>query len=266
MLGFWYNGNAITKDTIDLSITDPGLLYGATVFTTMRVYQFLDHSLTQWAGHCDRIKTSLDTFGWQQPDWSQLRHGADWMTQHYPVLRIAVFPDGREWITGRALPEDLTQRQTAGIAAWVAGGLARSLPSHKTGNYLAPWLALQAAQRMNAQEAILTNSAGDWLETSTGNLWGWKEGHWWTPPLESEILPGLLRSRLISWLKWHNEEVTEAPWNAALVEHFDAIAYTNCVVEVIPIHTVLNTGTTLSYAPTHPGIQTLRDLFFEEGN
>lgn len=259
----WYNGRAIAKDTIELSITDPGLLYGATVFTTMRVYGTLDHSLTNWTGHCDRLKTTIETFYWQQPDWSRLRHGAEWMMQQYPVLRITVFPDGREWITGRSLPPDLMQRQENGVAALVTQNLARSLPSHKTGNYLAPWLAKQVAERSNAQEAILTNLVGEWLETSTGNLWGWKDGHWWTPPLESEILPGLLRSRLIAGLRWHNEEVTELRWNAALVEQFDAIAYTNCVVEVIPIHTVLSHDTTLSYDARHFGIQKLREMFGE---
>lgn len=261
-IGSWYNGTVIPKDTVELSATDPGLLYGATVFTTMRIYETLEHPLTHWAGHCDRIKTTLETFCWQQPDWSRLRHGAEWMTQHYPVLRITVFPDGREWITGRPLPSDLIHRQQNGITALVTKDLTRSLPSHKTGNYLAPWLALKSAERSNAQEAILTNLAGDWLETSTGNLWGWKDGHWWTPSLDG-ILPGLLRSRLIAWLRCHNEEVTEIHWTAALVEHFDAIAYTNCVVEIIPIHTVLSHDTTLSYDASHFGLQKLREMFGE---
>jgi branched-subunit amino acid aminotransferase/4-amino-4-deoxychorismate lyase len=259
--GFWYDGAVSAKDTLELSIVEPGLIYGATAFTTMRVYQSLDHSLTNWVGHCDRLRLTLDTFHWQQPDWNRLRQGAEWMMKHYPVLRMVIFPDGREWITGRFLPQDLPQRQQEGITAWVANQTQRSLPSHKTGNYLAPWLALQTAHRLNAQEAILTDSANHWLETSTGNLWGWKDGHWWTPALESGILPGLLRSQLISWLKCQNEEVTETLWNAALVEQFEAIAYTNCVMEVIPIHTVLMDNATLSYGVTHPSFQKLRQLF-----
>ena len=49
---------------------------------------------------------------------------------------------------------------------------------HKTGNYLACWLAKNAgAKKVGAQEAILTSDQGEWLETSTGNLWGWKRSN-----------------------------------------------------------------------------------------
>ncbi len=252
MDSYWYRGHPVQGNQLELSIHEPGLLYGATVFTTLRIYDTLDHPLTQWQAHCDRIQQALSAFHWQHPDWQRLRQGAEWMATLYPVLRMVIFPDGQEWITGRALPADLSQRQQSGITAWVADSeFVRSLPNHKTGNYLAPWLALQTAQRFNAQEAILTNTTGDWLETSTGTLWGWKDGQWWTPPLETGILPGLLRSRLISELKCQNEEVREHSWTSDLVHQFAAIAYTNCVMEVIPIHTVLWGDAKLTYDVKH---------------
>lgn len=265
MVKYWYDGAAIDRTEITLSIQDPGLIYGATVFTTLRIYGSLDHPLTHWNGHCDRLKTSLDEFCWQHPNWERVRSGAEFLSQHYPVLRVVIFPDGREWITGRFLPPDLTERQTKGITAWVAdASLTRSLPHHKTGNYLAPWLALQTAQRFNAQEAILTNPQGNWLETSTGTLWGWCDDHWWTPPLEAGILPGLLRSQLISWLKCQNQEVIQEPWTQEVTQRFAAIAYTNCVMGLIPIHTLLKGDTQTSYPSQHPQFQDLRQLFEQE--
>lgn len=259
---FWYNGNLVEGGELALAINDPGLIYGATVFTTLRVYQSLDHPLTYWQGHCARLQTSLEAFDWQQPDWERLRHGAELLKKQFPVLRIVVFPDGREWITGRFLPPDLAQRQQQGITAWVADSmLQRSLPQHKTGNYLAPWLALQKAQQSGAQEAILVDEAGNWLETSTGNLWGWRNGRWWTPPLPAGILPGLLRTQLITKFRCQNEEVTEEVWNPETVETFEAIAYTNCVMEVIPIHTILRSAAQQLYPSSHLGLQKLRVLF-----
>lgn len=255
---YWYNGSAIEGDQIQLSITDPGLIYGATTFTTLRVYQSLDHPLTNWGGHCDRLKRTISDFHWQSPHWDNIRAGAEWLSNDYPVLRIVVFPDGREWITGRSLPVDLAERQQKGITAWVAESkLSRSLPQHKTGNYLAPWLALQTAQRLNAQEAILTDLNGNWLESSTGTLWGWKDNTWWTPPLVDGILPGLLRSYLLSSLS----NVIEQTWRPDLVWEFEAIAYTNCVMEVIPIHTVLDRETQFQYVADHPSFQLLRECF-----
>ncbi|MBW4546603.1 MAG: aminotransferase class IV [Symplocastrum torsivum CPER-KK1] len=258
---FWYNGQLKQTDSLELTIDEPGLLYGATVFTTLRVYhQSLDSPLTNWKSHCDRLISSLQTLGWQLPNLPQMRQGADVLSASYPILRITIFPNGREWITGRCLPSDLENRQQLGITAWLADApeYRRILPMHKTGNYLPSWLAQQASQKQGAMEAILLDAKGNWLETSTGNLWGWKDNCWWTPPLDAGILPGVVRSQLISWLKKQNHPVRELVWDTKLVLSFEAIAYTNSVVEVIPIHTVLKAPEKLKYDPLHPSLKQLR--------
>lgn len=120
------------------------------------------------------------------------------------------------------------------------------------------WLARSAAQPEATQETILVDASGNWLETSTGNLWGWKDNCWWTPPLTAGILPGIVRSHLIKKLN-----VREEPWNQVV---FEAIAYTNSVVEVIPIHTViqppnLNNIAQLTFDPYHPSLNQLKEMF-----
>lgn len=277
---FWHNGQLKTGASITLSLTNPGWLYGATVFTTLRVYaESLDHPLTAWSAHCDRLEFSLQAFGWRSPDWNTVRQGSQRLAEQYPVLRITLFPDGSELITGRSLPSELTQNQQQGITAWIAGSeYQRSLAAHKTGNYLSCWLALQEAQRRGAQEAILTDSAGHWLETSTGNLWGWADGSWWTPPLSHsscehsnapgkiDILPGIVRSQVISWLKWQNERTNESHWFGDRATQFETLAYTNSVRQVIPIHTVVD-GTTSEdpvchrFNVNHPALQHLKARF-----
>lgn len=238
---YWYDGKLYERDTLQLDIKDPGLLYGATVFTTMRVYaRSLSHPLTSWQAHCDRLKHSLTTFDWQQPNWQRLRQGAKIILTSFPVLRITIFADGRELITGRNLPPDLAQRQQQGITAWVATEslFRRDIASHKTGNYLGAYLALQRAYKLGAKEAILIDAKGNWLETSTGNLWGWRDNCWYTPTLDSGILPGISRSQLLNYLRKHNILVRENIWSPEFVQDLQAIAYSNCVVEIVPIHTV----------------------------
>lgn len=240
---FWYDGKLVKKDSLELSINDPGLLYGATVFTTLRVYnQSLDCPLTNWKVHCHRLYQSLQEFGWQLPDWERLRQGAEQLLAGYSVLRIAIFPEGREWIMGRNLPPDLQECQQQGIVAWLADEplFRRSLAAHKTGNYLGAWLALQKAQKLGAREAILVDEKGNWLETSTGNLWGFKNGCWWTPTLQGNTLPGIARSQLLQWLHSHNYPVKETVWNPEFVQDLEAIAYSNSVVEVIPFRDIIN--------------------------
>lgn len=261
---FWYNGTPRSATTLELSLTDPALLYGATVFTTVRIYdRSLHHRLTHWTHHCDRLRHTIAEFGWQPPDWQRVRQGAEWVMQFYPVLRITLFPDGREWITGRHLPTDLRHRQEQGIAAWLSDRpWHRSLPHHKTGNYLAPWLTLQTAQSQSAQEAILTNAAGDWLETSTGNLWGYGDDGWYTPPLEMGILPGLQRQALIEHLMSQRIAVYEIPWTRSLIQTFHGIAYSNCVVELIPIQSVIMGEERLKFSPDPSVWHPLRSYFF----
>jgi 4-amino-4-deoxychorismate lyase len=257
--GFWYNGAWRSGQQITLNISDPGLLYGATVFSTLRIYSTLADTRTAWSAHHARLRQSLQDLAWTMPDWPQVEQGIQTVAEFHPVVRVTLFPDGREWVTGRPLPADLAQRQQQGIIAWVIEQSVgeRSLPQHKTGNYLTPWCGLRQAQQRQAQEAILVDAQGNWRETCTGNLWGWAGGTWYTPALDRGILPGITRDRLIQGLRCHNREVIECPWNEALIERFTVVAYSNCVVEVVPIRTILRNPGTLQYQPKPEILQEL---------
>ncbi len=249
---YWYCGSSIESGSIELDINDPGLLYGATVFTTFRTDKFSKYSYDL---HCNRLRSSIDELDWTQPDWNQVRSGVECLIPHFPVLRITIFSDGRELITGRDLPPNLATWQQEGVTVIVAEQkFTRSFPQHKTGNYLAPWLALKQARNQNIQEAILTNDRGDWLETTTGNLWGYRDGCWYTPPLSTGILPGIARSQILSLLKQQNRSVLEIEWNAEWVKGLEAIGYSNSVIGFIPIHTVITPVGTLKYPAQHPAL------------
>jgi 4-amino-4-deoxychorismate lyase len=248
---YWYCGKSIESQTIELAVSDPGLLYGASVFTTLR-----SDALAVYDRHYDRLQSSLLDLGWHQPDWDNVRSGVECLALNFPVLRITIFPDGRELITGRDLPPQLAAWQKQGVTAIIADRkYTRSLPQHKTGNYLAPWLALQQARNQNIQEAILTNDRGDWLETTTGNLWGYRDGCWYTPPLSAGILPGIERSQIINYLHQQDRSVVEVEWPAEWVKDLESIGYSNSVIHLLPIHTVLFSMGKLEYTPHHLAIE-----------
>lgn len=261
-MSYWFAGQLYENEQIAIAPSHPALAYGASVFTTMRVYEKdLAHPLTAWQMHCDRISQSLQAFHWPTPDWQRITAGCHTLMKQYPVLRLAVLTDGNELITGRSLPPNLTQQQHEGVTVWVAQGrqYRRSLPEHKTGNYLPCWLAMQAAKTHGARDAILINDADEWLESSTGNLWGYQAGRWYTPPLSAGLLPGIARARLLKTLD--NKAITDAPWAPELVTKFDCLVYSNCVVGIIPIHTVLLGNIKLNYSSTHEGLSLLRQMF-----
>jgi branched-subunit amino acid aminotransferase/4-amino-4-deoxychorismate lyase len=257
---YWYDGQLLDNGAIVLSIEDPAFLYGATVFTTLRVYgDSLEHPRTHWQAHCDRLRQSVNAFGWVEPEWPRLRCGAAQLLARYPVLRMTLFPDGRELITGRDLPLDLAQRQQQGITAWMSDLGLRSLPHHKTGNYLLPWLALQQAQSQGAQEAILTDPIGNWLETSTGTLWGYGQATWWTPAIAAGLLPGIQRQHILAQLAAQQMPYQETIWNRPLIEALDLLAYSNAVVEIIPIHTLLSAqAAAIAFSNPAQALETLR--------
>jgi branched-subunit amino acid aminotransferase/4-amino-4-deoxychorismate lyase len=238
--GYWYRGCWCAASQLSIDYDHPALLYGASIFTTMRRYQGdLEHPLTMWAAHRDRLQQSITALGWVAPDWSQVLAGIAAVTQ--PIIRIAIFPQGEEFIFGRELPADLIDQQQRGVTAQLVAGLDRSLPQHKTGNYLAPWLA----KRQAGCEAILVDSRGRWLETSTGSLWGWDGQDFYSPAASTGILPGIARDYLVQWLQSRGKIVNEQPWDAGttlddsaqpnLCERLLAVAYSNCGVQLVPI-------------------------------
>jgi 4-amino-4-deoxychorismate lyase len=254
---FWFAGNLIKTNKIELDCDEIGLLYGATVFTTLRVYQeSLNCPLTNWQKHRDRLDNTIQKYAWQQPDWERIILGIDKLIVFFSVIRIAIFPDGRELIIGRNLPPDLQEKQQQGITAWLAEDslYKRSLAEDKTGNYLGAILALQQAQKQGAKEAILLDDQQTWLETSTGNLWGWKDNCWWTPKV-NHILPGIARSHLIEYLYQQNITVVENDWTPDFIIDLEVIAYSNCVVEIIPIQTIISSVSSrdrLTLSAQHP--------------
>ena len=83
---FWYDGKLVENNQISLEISNPGLIYGATVFTTLRVYHSsLNHPLTHWQQHCDRHKKSLIQFDWPVPDLQEIKEGSEQLSKHTPL-------------------------------------------------------------------------------------------------------------------------------------------------------------------------------------
>lgn len=252
---YWFNGQWREGLTLTLDLQDPGFLYGATIFTTLRCYdQSLYHPLSHWPDHRRRLERSLEAFGWPAPDWQELEPAVGILARHYPVLRVTVFADGKALATGRELPLNLGRRQREGVMAWVADSprFARPLAGQKTGNYLSAWLARQQAQKNGAEEAILVNAQGAWLETSTGNLWGWGENQYWVPPLTGESLPGIVQERLLAWVEAQGREVRRDAWTPEVCSGFQGVAYSNSVLELVPLKTVLWGDRCLSFGDFSP--------------
>jgi branched-subunit amino acid aminotransferase/4-amino-4-deoxychorismate lyase len=144
-MSYWLDGTLYQGDHLSLKTNEPGLIYGATVFTTLRVYKAdLNHPLTAWDAHCNRIRHALTAFQWPQPDWQNIRQGAEALKAEFPVLRITCFPTAGNSspvalyrriygnVSGRAsppgsrippttpVPSPATKRETTWAAGWLS--------------------------------------------------------------------------------------------------------------------------------------------------
>ncbi|MEL7144647.1 MAG: aminotransferase class IV, partial [Cyanobacteria bacterium J06573_11] len=94
-------------------------------------------------------------------------------------------------------------------------------------------------------------------------------GQWWTPVSTHagyECLPGLMRERLRRRLAQQGTTVNTQKWTPARLRSFEAIAYSNCVVELLPIHTVLQGTQQISFDPRHHKLRSLLQQIQQTAN
>lgn len=70
-------------------------------------------------------------------------------------------------------------------------------PNAKSGNYLNNVLAINDAKKQGAYDAIMVNAAGFVTEGTTFNVWMIKDGIITTPPVESGLLAGITRKKIL---------------------------------------------------------------------
>ncbi len=251
---YWWTGRLHSGNTLTLSLDDPGLIYGATVFTTLRIYhQNPQHPATALEAHLKRLEFQIHALGWEAPAWEQVNLAVQTLASNYPVLRITLFPDGRELVTGRDLPPDLAQKQQKGVVLLLVEG-GRSWPDLKTGNYLVSFQAFRKAEAQGAQEALLTQE-GTWLETSRGNLWAWDGSQYLTPP-EEGCLAGIFRQQLLSKLVHLAIPYAVVPFTPERQRSFQAVGYGNSVVELLPVRGIIGAD----YSEGAAVLQEFKDL------
>ncbi|MGY1605781.1 aminodeoxychorismate synthase component I [Geodermatophilus sp. SYSU D00700] len=65
-----------------------------------------------------------------------------------------------------------------------------------------------AARHPDADDVVLTNTAGHVTETTIANLAVRLDGAWWTPPLSAGLLPGVARGRLVEEGRLRERDLT----------------------------------------------------------
>ncbi|MHB8917654.1 MAG: aminotransferase class IV [Desulfocucumaceae bacterium] len=241
------NGVFLPPGEASVPVTDRGVLYGMGIFETIRVS---GGSPRMTERHLSRLYTSAGELGFEIPfGRDQIARMIDRTATENGLreggLRLTVTAGGdtaapNVFITARNSPYTGDQYRS-GIRAGFSS-IRRNenspLVKHKTLNYFENIMAKREAAAEGWGEALLLNIPGNLSEGSVSNVFLVNRGKVVTPHLQSGILPGVMRRRVIeacALLKLPLEERTVSPGELFLAgECF----VTNSLMGVMPVTSV----------------------------
>lgn len=207
----WLDGSIVDPSTASLHWSDHGITVGDGAFETVELRRGVPFALTR---HLDRLARSCRGLGFDPPTDPALRRAVDAVSAAWGTapgrLRITVTtgpgPTGSErgsaagTVLVTAAPMVVRSEATDVVTVPFTRNEHGALVGLKTTSYAENVVALQAALRSGASEAIFANTAGQLCEGTGSNVFVGIGGRLLTPPLSSGCLAGITRALLIEAL------------------------------------------------------------------
>jgi 4-amino-4-deoxychorismate lyase len=143
-------------------------------------------------------------------------------------------------------------------APWLRDA-ANPIYSVKSVNYLEAILARRQALAVGADDALFFNSAHHATETTCANLFIIQQQALFTPPLTDGVLPGITRSRILTFCREQNIPCYEQSLTQARIEAADAVFTTNSLLGL----QVVRSLTGVDFVLNHPLLELLRSFLIE---
>ncbi|WP_418058905.1 aminotransferase class IV [Pimelobacter simplex] len=207
----WINGRLLSDPTAPaVPVTDHGLTVGDAVFEAVKVVDGQPFALQR---HLDRLERSAEGLGLVGLHLDDVRRGvgAVLAEEHLPLgrLRITVTGGNAPLGSGRgtdpltvivvASPMAAAPETTSVITVPWPRNERAALAGLKTTSYAENVVALAAAQRAGATEAVFANLAGHLCEGTGTNVFYVIDGEVRTPTLASGCLAGVTRALVVEW-------------------------------------------------------------------
>ena len=244
----WMDGTLCRGDAARLSVFDRGARDGEGLFETLRVYAgrpFL------WNAHLERLVLAAAELGFPVPTApATLRAGLDEVIAaaglEAAVARITItrgVPGRRPIRSGAWIDaEPLVGRLWAGTRSGAARAIVSRRPfdpgalgRYKTTSRIAYHLAREEARIARVDEALLVSRSGEVLEGSVSNLFVRRGRELLTPPLSSDVLPGITRGWVMAEGAAAGYEVHERRLTVAEVADADEAFLTNSIQEIVSL-------------------------------
>ncbi|MFB9732566.1 aminotransferase class IV [Ornithinimicrobium kibberense] len=249
----WVDGHLVRPDEPALTPLDHGITVGDGVFETAKV---VDGQVFALSRHHDRMDRSLAGLGLAPLDRDRVQEGIE------AVLAMAPMPFGRLRWTVTAGPGPLgSDRGTEGTT-YLVTAQEQEPPPRTTAVAVVPWarnekgaltglkttsyadnvVALAAAKRAGAAEALLPNTAGELCEGTGSNVFVVLGDVVMTPALTAGPLAGVTRDLTIEWLRDEGVEVVEGHLPMAVLDEADEVWITSSVRDVCAVTRIEVTG------------------------
>ena len=267
-LVYYVNGQYVAADQAALGLNDLGIVRGYGVFDLLRTY---DGKLFKLHEHVLRLERSAALIGLDLP-WSTAEIAAiaratymrnaianatiriivtggaadDFMTpQQRPTLIVMVNP------IGTPAPE----QKNHGVKV-ITTRIERMMPTVKSLNYITAIMAMQAARRVGAVEAIYRTADDRITEGTRANFFILRDNRLITP--QTDVLGGITRDVVLE-IAGDDFEVVEAPLFYADLATCDEAFLTSSTKEILPVTQI--DEITIGQGQPGPNTRKLIELF-----
>lgn len=251
----WMNGSLVPFQDAKIHVLTHALHYSTAVFEGIRCYDTPNGSAVfRLPEHVDRLFNSARMYSMNIPYTKQQISDAILRTvresglvecyirpiAYYGSGEMGLTPTNRvdlsiscwEWKTGES-----TAGRTSGarckISSWIRiDSRAQPMKAKAASNYANAALARMEALEVGYDEAIMLNSDGKVAEGSAENIFILRNGEITTPPLTSNVLPGITRDSVIRIVKADGGHVIEADINREDLYTADEVFMVGTAAEV----------------------------------
>jgi branched-chain amino acid aminotransferase len=254
-MGFMIDGQIVPPERAVVSVLDRGLLYGDSVFETIRTYGgrpfALDEHVDRLAQSASRVLIELPASPPQIAD--EVRRAVESTGNAESYARITVTRGTGETLgldPGLAVhplrivivgplqpPPAAAYDQGISVVTYRTQRTAEATEASgaKVGNYLVAVLAMQQAKQAGAAEALIVDGAGHVVEGATSNVFAVLGGRLVTPPESAGILAGITRRYLLQVAAELELPVVYEPLTVERLLGADEVFISSSIREVLPV-------------------------------
>lgn len=245
---YFYNGEFVAKEAVNISPDDRGYYFGDGVYEVFRIY---GGQLFEVERHMQRLERSAAEIRLALPyDRSQIENIMDRLVAESKLttgilymqvtrgaaIRTHAFPENGQGIMLAycSEAERPLQAMSEGIQAITTDDIRWLRCDLKTLNLLPNVLAKQKAVDHGVDEVILHRN-GNVTECSASNLMIVKDGVLMTHPANHLILHGVTRAVVLDLARQADLDISEAPYTLEQLRTADEAFITGTTAEITPI-------------------------------